>query len=258
MSKRKAISKTVRFEVFKRDRFTCQYCGAKAPDVVLHVDHIHPVADDGAHDILNFVTACADCNGGKGARKLDDRSAVERQRVQIEELQERREQLEMMLAWRDAEQTDATDIVEEIAERIGDRGGFVPNESGRADIRRWLKKFTLPEVLTALDESFDHYMKFTGNEPDMAAWGVAFSKIPVFASMNRQAVDRPHLPRLLYIQGILRKRCEEPYENFVDRLEGCIEKGWSTDHLEEAAKQARSWGDLVRHLNKLAEDMRGR
>lgn len=31
--KRKAISKRVRFEVFKRDSFKCQYCGKCAPDV---------------------------------------------------------------------------------------------------------------------------------------------------------------------------------------------------------------------------------
>ena len=49
MSKRKSMSRKLRFEVFKRDRFTCQYCGAKAPDVILHVDHIHPVAAGGSH-----------------------------------------------------------------------------------------------------------------------------------------------------------------------------------------------------------------
>ena len=37
--KRKSISKKARFEVFKRDSFTCQYCGRTAPDVVLHLDH---------------------------------------------------------------------------------------------------------------------------------------------------------------------------------------------------------------------------
>lgn len=44
---RKAISKKTRFEVFKRDRFTCQYCGATPPGVLLHIDHIHPVAEGG-------------------------------------------------------------------------------------------------------------------------------------------------------------------------------------------------------------------
>jgi len=41
---RKAISKKLRFEVYKRDKFTCQYCGRKAPDVILEIDHINPVA----------------------------------------------------------------------------------------------------------------------------------------------------------------------------------------------------------------------
>ena len=70
MAKRKPISKKLRFEVFKRDSFTCQYCGKSAPDVVLHVDHIKPVKEGGTNDITNLVTACADCNLGKGARKI--------------------------------------------------------------------------------------------------------------------------------------------------------------------------------------------
>ena len=47
MAKRKPISKKLRFEVFKRDSFTCQYCGKSAPDVVLHIDHIKPVKEGG-------------------------------------------------------------------------------------------------------------------------------------------------------------------------------------------------------------------
>lgn len=49
MEKRKAISQTLRFEVFKRDLFTCQYCGKRAPDVVLEVDHIKPVSKGGSN-----------------------------------------------------------------------------------------------------------------------------------------------------------------------------------------------------------------
>lgn len=65
MTKRIAISKRVRFEVFKRDTFTCQYCGETPPSVILHVDHIHPVAMGGTHDIDNLVTSCSTCNLGK-------------------------------------------------------------------------------------------------------------------------------------------------------------------------------------------------
>ena len=243
--KRKPLSKTTRFEVFKRDRFTCQYCGAKAPDVVLHVDHIRPVADEGGNDILNLVTACADCNGGKGARKLDDRSAVEKQRVQIEELQERREQLEMMLAWRDDAERQKVDVVDQLSERFDERGGFIPNESGRATIRKWLRTYSPAELLEAMDGAFDAYMKFNGDEPDKDAWELAFKKIPVFASMNRQAKDKPYLPRLLYVQGILRKRFSEPRLKCVEVLEEMIEAGILTEELEESAKRATTWDEFV-------------
>ena len=115
--RRKAIPKKVRFEVFKRDKFTCTYCGRKAPDVVLEVDHIIPVAEGGKNDIMNLTTSCRDCNRGKGKRTLSDDSAIERQRVALEDAQDRREQMEMMLQWqRDLKDYEdkLVDFIEEI------------------------------------------------------------------------------------------------------------------------------------------------
>lgn len=68
---RKSLSVSVRFRIFHRDGFTCQYCGRKPPDVILEVDHIRPVANGGANDEMNLVTSCADCNRGKGATNLE-------------------------------------------------------------------------------------------------------------------------------------------------------------------------------------------
>jgi hypothetical protein len=59
------ISPRVRFAVFSRDRFTCQYCGARGDGVVLEVDHIVPVARGGSDDESNLTTACRKCNSGK-------------------------------------------------------------------------------------------------------------------------------------------------------------------------------------------------
>jgi CRISPR/Cas system Type II protein with McrA/HNH and RuvC-like nuclease domain len=69
---RESLSKKLRFEIFKRDDFTCQYCGRTAEDVILEIDHITPVAKGGTNDEMNLVTACFDCNRGKGDRKLGD------------------------------------------------------------------------------------------------------------------------------------------------------------------------------------------
>jgi hypothetical protein len=72
MSERVGISKKQRFDVFKRDGFVCMYCGAHPPAVLLEADHIHPVADGGTNDIDNLVTACENCNRGKGAGLLSN------------------------------------------------------------------------------------------------------------------------------------------------------------------------------------------
>ena len=68
--KRKAISKGLRFDIFRRDEFTCQYCGSQPPDVVLEIDHIMPVKEGGDNHPLNLVTACEACNRGKAAKVL--------------------------------------------------------------------------------------------------------------------------------------------------------------------------------------------
>lgn len=100
---RKKIGKTVRFEIFKRDKFTCQYCGAHPPAVILEVDHIVPVAEGGGNEDENLVTSCFNCNRGKAARLL---TAVPKSLAdKAAEVAEREEQLrgytEIMAAKRD-------------------------------------------------------------------------------------------------------------------------------------------------------------
>jgi len=86
---RKAISKKVRFEIFKRDAFVCQYCGSHPPEVILHVDHINPVANGGDNHPDNLITSCMDCNLGKGAKLLTSVSKSLKERAADIEEQER-------------------------------------------------------------------------------------------------------------------------------------------------------------------------
>lgn len=65
-NRRRPVPRSVRFKVFLRDGFTCQYCGAKPPEVRLEVDHRIPVSKGGPDDFDNLLTACEECNRGKG------------------------------------------------------------------------------------------------------------------------------------------------------------------------------------------------
>lgn len=245
MVDREPLSKKLRFEVFKRDSFTCQYCGAKAPDVILHADHVRPVAEGGGNDILNLVTACQACNAGKGSRLLDDSSAVVRQRNQLEALEARREQLEMMIQWRDSLENVKTDTVDLIAKQIANRGGFFPNENGKANIRRWLKRYAFDEILVAIDEAFDIYMRWNDDDPILDDWETAFKKIPGICSVRRQSVEKPYLQRLFYIQGILRNCLRNKHGRYVQALEEMIvEWGADVEMLEAIAKKSKNWEDF--------------
>lgn len=65
---RTGLPPSVRWTVFARDDFVCQYCGRRPPNVVLEVDHRTSVANGGGNEMENLVTSCIDCNRGKGAQ----------------------------------------------------------------------------------------------------------------------------------------------------------------------------------------------
>lgn len=68
----KPISRRLRFEILRRDNYTCRYCGAQAPEVPLAVDHVIPRVLGGSDDPSNLVTACRDCNNGKTSTSPDE------------------------------------------------------------------------------------------------------------------------------------------------------------------------------------------
>lgn len=66
-----AVSRSLRFQILRRDGHKCRYCGVAAPDAKLTVDHVIPEALGGTDDPSNLVTACDKCNGGKSATPPD-------------------------------------------------------------------------------------------------------------------------------------------------------------------------------------------
>jgi hypothetical protein len=159
MAKRKEIPKKIRFEVFKRDKFTCQYCGRMAPDVILEVDHINPVAAGGDNELLNLVTSCRDCNRGKGKTLLSDDAAVKVQQKQLLDLADKAEQAQMMIDWKN----ELLDIRERQCESINNLiislTGYELNKSGMNDIKAYLIDFTFAEVWDAVEIAFTKYFE---------------------------------------------------------------------------------------------------
>lgn len=238
--KRVAISKRVRFEVFKRDSFKCQYCGKSAPDVILHVDHIHPVSKEGDCDMMNLITSCLDCNLGKSNILLSDDSALKKQRAQLEEMNERREQLEMMLKWRDAIKDISTAELDEFCIRFKTEScGWVLNESGKKLASDAIKKFGLNNVLDGLEEATKKVSRVDGKlgqeDADLLLqWTKKFATY-----FSRPEQER----KLFYIRGIVRNRhyCNEIA--CLKFLKTAVAAGVDLEELTEIAKSSKNWSN---------------
>jgi 5-methylcytosine-specific restriction endonuclease McrA len=57
-----------RRNVFKRDHWTCQYCGSQPGGEELTIDHVLPRSQGGTSTWENCVLACIDCNKHKADR----------------------------------------------------------------------------------------------------------------------------------------------------------------------------------------------
>ncbi|MCH7549599.1 MAG: HNH endonuclease, partial [Candidatus Krumholzibacteriota bacterium] len=245
MADRTSIPKSTRFEVFKRDKFKCQYCGAAAPNVLLEIDHIQPVSKGGTNEITNLVAACADCNRGKGARELSDDTVVRKQRHQLEELQERREQLEMMMEWARSARSVAVDAAEHVAEYWNQVAGpdFFVNDTGLKKLRKWLRKFSIEEITLAMNTAADAYLEQDSKGSVVQeTWEHAFSKIPGICFIERLQKEDPAKHQLYMIRALARRNYGYINETAMAQLlEEACEAGITTEFLRNRVHGCRSW-----------------
>lgn len=228
MAERKPISKKTRFDVFKRDAFTCQYCGRQSPDTILHIDHIKPVSKGGTNSIMNLVTSCLDCNQGKSDRELSDDSAIKKQQKQLQELAEKNAQIEMMIDWREslikADEKLTDSAVELINTYLSE---WSLNDNGVSAVRRAIKKKGYLLVMDAIERC---YLSCDSN----AQFRERYSKAIEFAGFDKK-------PSISYAKGILRNRGVKIADKaFYSEFNSCPLSPIQMDRLIEISKSCNS------------------
>lgn len=240
---RKPLTKKIRFEVFKRDSFKCQYCGDAAPEVVLVVDHIKPVKAGGDNAPANLITACFPCNAGKGPRELNDQTTIEKQRNQLEMLQAKKEQIDMIAKWYAGLNKLDDHATEKLAKTWEDLApGWACNEIGKASLGKWVKKFSFNEVLAAM-RAASTYLDF-GSEGHVSSdsWNLAFKKIPGVCVTERRAKENPELKEWNSIRATARHKCSYFNEwKAISLIEDARESGVSLNTLKGIARNTTTW-----------------
>jgi len=162
-----ALSTKTRFEVLKRDRYTCSYCGKHPPDVLLEVDHITPLAAGGSDDLSNLTTACWDCNRGKGARLLEEGTAPAINRAAVAEMAERVEQAKAYMELLGSMESITEDQLDRVTHRWSKAYGASTEEHGDGtvtyrlpvdgswpdprSVKNFIRRLGLSQVLDAVD-----------------------------------------------------------------------------------------------------------
>ncbi|SUI98046.1 HNH endonuclease [Sphingobacterium multivorum] len=240
------LSKKIRFEVFKRDRFTCQYCGAKAPETVLNVDHIEPVAKGGSDEILNLITSCFDCNNGKRDKRLVDSSVLEKQRQQLELLQERREQIEFMLEWKKSLSEFDNDIHKMILDYInGKMSPWLISDSEKGTIGQWLKKYEVEQILEGIDIAATKYLKQDEEGTTNESADLFVSKIGGVLHVKSLS---PIQQKIAYIKGIARNRF-----NYWDEKKGAIILTNYVNALQQHYDEEQMLADLEKEVERITK-----
>lgn len=259
MTKRVAIPKKMRFEVLKRDAFACQYCGGKAPDVLLQIDHVVPVVDGGPTTIMNLVTSCEPCNNGKGGTPLSNDMALSKATKQAAELQARREQIEMMAEWQNSLvdlDAFATDQAVQLAVRLT-RWGLT--DDGRKRVHAEVKKHGLETVMgemrAAAAKTIEVVDGAVTRENAEAFWETYRRSVKYAAYRKKDPVGSD----LRYMRGIVRKRVGDNRHYDDDEclalLTDAHAAGVSLDELRRRATTANHWAEwadtLVDRMNAL-------
>jgi len=177
-----AIGKRLRFEIFKRDRFVCQYCGAKPPSVVLEVDHVEPKSLGGVDDEPNLITSCLDCNRGKGAVPLRDR--VKEISFGLEIQQERLDQRIAYQKFLEEKAEKEGEWVEVILERWAVLTGQNPDSDEwsfywelEPAVRKFVKLLAAEEIIEAAQIAFGRYPNATQSYQFKFFCGICWRKI---------------------------------------------------------------------------------
>lgn len=234
MAERKSLSNKIRFEVFKRDSFTCQYCGRKAPDVVLNVDHIKPVADGGTNDLFNLITSCFECNNGKRDIPLDKQKELDKQRESLEMLEERRKQLDMLFKWK-TELTSVKDYeVEKMERYILDTYDVSLTDSGKSNLQKYIKEFGINEVMESTQIAFDQYDSFEK----------AFKYIPRICNVRKQQQEHPEYKDIYYLSKIAESNCAYYSKHRVINFLKAYYTPDDFDYLKMQFSKLRNWTEL--------------
>lgn len=243
---RRSIPPKLRFEIFKRDAFTCQYCKANGDGVVLHVDHIIPVAEGGDNTIFNLVTACSDCNLGKGKHPLSPDATKEKTVKQLAISQEAdawAKSLAKAKLSSDYQCAEAPAVWEAIEARLR----VTLSNYGKSKVAKTVKRMGVEEYMECLRLAIERY------EDD--GLDHILSKLNGIHKHREEERKRPGIAEVYMVCYGARHKTSRSWVGFEDSvmlLYRMKQMGWAwNDILNELLSCYKRWNDIAVGISQM-------
>jgi hypothetical protein len=216
------------------------------------------VSKGGKNDILNLITSCYDCNRGKGKHLLKDNETLKKQKEQLNQLQKKREQIEMLVQWKN----ELYDVENYFANNIA--AMYRRNTFNTLSIKAIsiIKKAIDKTAYETVFDTFNYIMSENNNYDKMDGEDLA-KLILKTSTFNKHLKDNPYMKDVFYLRKILINRFKINKKDFKtltllkDRLTNAFRSLYNKDEynmLFEKCKELYKTSDCLQECYDILED----
>jgi hypothetical protein len=246
--------KRIKYEIFEKDAFKCQFCGTGTPNVTLQLVRIQDAQqNDEWLDLAFLSTSCKICEKKKSG--VEEKSP--NNYMSIDELEERLQQLKMLINWRkgmlNIRKQQLANLISYWENKIPD---FETNNDQKKYLAAYISKYSSDEIRSAMDMAVDKFIKFSDDGTlDKNSILTAFSKIPEICQTKTEIVNTHETDGLQRIHNQL----EQGISGFFDSNRASqwlnYARSWEVpiDDLFKMATSVKSWTEFSLNIDKMVE-----
>ncbi len=240
------ISKSLRFDIFKRDDFACQYCGGRVPNVVLEIDAIKPFGKYGINDISNFITSCKDCNMGKGNKEITDNHLTQQQ---LKKINKKKLEIESCFEYKKEVLKLDNTIIENINNILSENDFGTLTEHGEKEIIKSINKYGLDEFIDCLYAAIE----YGKDKNDIRKTIIEYTNRIIHARIKEK--NKPYLKDFYYIKKVLENRFYDMPKNYIIRLDRILSTGFDSEDLKNVAKTCKNISTFDHYVKDILSNM---
>ncbi|MEJ2545405.1 MAG: hypothetical protein P8Y99_15155 [Calditrichaceae bacterium] len=247
--------KRIKFEIFEKDSFRCQFCGAGAPIAALRLRRIQEAEKQDEWLNTAFLsTSCTTCEkkrAGVNAKDLADGF------ISIDELEERLQQLKMLINWRKGmlriRKQQLENLVTYWEKKVP---GFQISNEQKKHLLSYMTKYAGEEIRDAMNMAADKFINYNADGSfDTDSINQAFSKIQEICLQKTKIAANNETDGLHNIHQQLKNNINGFFDPHRAAQWLTYARSWEVkiEELAEMAQKVNNWTEFAVNIDKMVE-----